>query len=205
MYGQTIVLLFLTILVNLVLAAPNSPADPKTPNVCESPECTSESTNLLNYMDLTIDPCENFYDFACGKYMKDFKLPDEKDIDFTLFNLGDEVREQVRATLMEESQPNESHAFKLAQDFMKTCLDEKTLNASGTQPMKDLFEKYGGWPVLKSDWNEDSWDWLNAKRQIFNDGFMELILDFSIQPSDKDNSKQVMVVSKSDKLNLKIS
>lgn len=38
------------------------------PVVCSTPECVKASQLLLNTMDLTVDPCSNFMDYACGKF-----------------------------------------------------------------------------------------------------------------------------------------
>lgn len=171
-------------------------------DVCTSAICVNESMNLLNYMDQTIDPCDNFYDFACGKHIRETVLPEDKSNDLSFFKLQDKVREQIRDVLMEESKPNELHTIKLAKDFVKICTDEKTLNAAGTKPMLEYLEKYGGWPVLKgeSGWNEDNWDWLNVKRQIFDDGFLSnQILEFSIGTDLKNTSKRIIYVSETKK------
>lgn len=192
MYGRAFVLLCLAIYVNC--------ASPSAQNVCKTDVCASEAKNLLDYMDQTVKPCDDFYAFVCGKYIRDTKLPKDKSVDLSFFKLGDKLREQIQAALLEKSQPNELHAFKLAKDLMKTCMDEKTLNATGIKPMVEYLEKYGGWPVTKGNkWNDKNWNWLKAKREIFNDGLLDdLILEFSIGPDNKNTSKRAISVSKTD-------
>lgn len=167
-------------------------------NICTSTICESESIELLSYMDQTIDPCENFYDFVCGKYLREKVLPEDKSNDLSIFNLGDKVREEIRDVLSEESKPNELRAFKLAKDFQKICMDEETQNAAGIQPMLKLLEKYGGWPVIKgeNEWNGDNYDWLEVKQQLLNDGFLDdLILDLKFPIDLYNTSKRAIFVS----------
>lgn len=169
------------------------------PNVCASETCANESINIMKYMDQTIDPCENFYDFVCGKYLRETILPEDKSSDLSFYQLGDKLREQLQDVLTEDSHPNEPHAFRLAKDFTKICLNEEALNAAGIAPMVEFLDKYGGWPVVKgeNEWNGDYWDWLTVKRQIFDDGLLDnLILEFSIRPDDKNSSKRALFVSK---------
>lgn len=170
-----------------------------SPNVCTSAVCANESMNLLSYMDTAIDPCDNFYNFVCGKYLRETVLPEDKSVDLSFYRIADKLNDQIQEVLLEESQPNELHTVKLAKDFLKICLDEKSLNAAGIKPMVQYLEKYGGWPVTKgeNEWNEDNWDWLNVKRQILNDGFLDdLIVEFTIRPDEKDTSKRALFVSK---------
>ncbi|XP_067139378.1 neprilysin-2-like [Centruroides vittatus] len=39
-------------------------------SVCLTPVCKEEAGRILQLLDFTIDPCENFYNFACGNFMK---------------------------------------------------------------------------------------------------------------------------------------
>lgn len=171
------------------------------PTVCASEVCVNESIFMLNRMDQSAEPCENFYDFVCGKYLRETVLAEDKSVDLIFYKLGDKLREQLRDALLKDSEPNESLAFRLAKQFTRICLDEKAVNAAGIEPMLEFLEKYGGWPVLKGDneWNEDAWDWLSVKRQISHDGFVDdIILEFALRPDNDDSSKYAIFVSETE-------
>lgn len=36
------------------------------------------AASLLEYMDLDVDPCQDFYKFTCGKFLRNFELPENK-------------------------------------------------------------------------------------------------------------------------------
>lgn len=99
--------------------------------VCATEICSKESEKMLNTMDESVNPCEDFYEFACGKLLRDTELPSDK-YSQTAFTLTqDKVDRQMRSILTDELQPHELKPFKLAKLFTKTCMDEKTLNEKG--------------------------------------------------------------------------
>lgn len=167
------------------------------PNVCTSAICLNESIDLLKFMDQTIDPCENFYNFVCAKYVREYVLPEDKSVYLSFYDRDDKLKEQLRDVLTEKIQPNEPHSLELAKKLTKICLNERQLNAAGIEPLLEFLDNYGGWPVVKGDqWNENQWDWLTVKRQVFEDGFLDdIILEFSIRADYKNSSKQTLFVS----------
>lgn len=45
------------------------------PSLCTSKECITAASSILNSMDTTIDPCHDFYQYACGGWMKSNPIP----------------------------------------------------------------------------------------------------------------------------------
>ena len=48
------------------------------PRICLSKECIETSYGLFKNIDLNTDPCEDFYQFSCGNYMKEAIIPEDK-------------------------------------------------------------------------------------------------------------------------------
>ena len=45
------------------------PMGNKTDQVCQTEGCKQQAANLLEQMDRTVDPCQDFYQFACGGFI----------------------------------------------------------------------------------------------------------------------------------------
>ena len=50
----------------------------------------------MDSMDDTVDPCENFYQYACGSWMRKNVIPDDKTGYSTFTQLNDEVELKVK-------------------------------------------------------------------------------------------------------------
>ena len=61
------------------------------PAVCETPACLRAASRLLDKMDRTVSPCDDFYQFACGNYLKVNVVPD----DFPYRSAMQEMQEDV--------------------------------------------------------------------------------------------------------------
>lgn len=46
-----------------------------TAPMCTTKTCVTVASSILNAMDDTIDPCEDFYQFACGGWIKAHPIP----------------------------------------------------------------------------------------------------------------------------------
>ena len=74
--------------------------------------------------------------------------------------IDDELDEQLRDILEGNATEGESLVLTQARDQYKSCMDLDRLEEIGLKPLKDLLEKFGGWPVVEGDkWDENSFDW----------------------------------------------
>ena len=46
--------------------------------VCLTESCVVTAADLLKQMDRKVDPCQDFYKFACGGFIADTVLPEHK-------------------------------------------------------------------------------------------------------------------------------
>lgn len=72
-------------------------------------------------MDIGVDPCIDFYDFSCGKYVKEMEIPDDKVEINTFTYFGDKVIRNINDLLSEAINENDSRPFKMAKELFNLC------------------------------------------------------------------------------------
>lgn len=75
-------------------------------------------------MDPEVEPCDDFYDFACGGFLKSTIIPDDKTSVNTFTEISDELQNQLRTSIEEKSTPDEPKPFRLAKNLYKACMNK---------------------------------------------------------------------------------
>ncbi|KAG8304047.1 NEDD8 protease nep2, partial [Homalodisca vitripennis] len=92
--------------------------------ICETDECKTAADRILNYMDPSVRPCDDFYKFACGKFLESAELRDYLSSNSSFIQVHEIVEDQLKAILFEESTPDEPNPYKTMKHLFSLCLDE---------------------------------------------------------------------------------
>ena len=46
---------------------------------CEKPVCKETSEQIISSIDENVNPCDDFYEFACGNWVKNHEIPEDKE------------------------------------------------------------------------------------------------------------------------------
>lgn len=92
-------------------------------SVCKTSSCIKSAFMILRNIDTTVNPCQNFYEFACGNYIKSRTIPDDKSTVNIPHSIGDLLEEKVRDVLDEQSTENDLRSVSLARKLFKTCMN----------------------------------------------------------------------------------
>lgn len=173
----------------LLMASAKSTEHSVKNKVCTTSACLETAKNVMKWMDDSVDPCDNFYEFACGKFINTTEIPDEKSSVDSFVRVQDLVEKQLREIINEDEQPDEPRAFSLVKRLNKACLNRDIIEERGNQPLLDLMEHFGGWPVVKGDsWTEDSFDWTETIKKMRTHGLnTNIVISFTVT-TDLQNS-----------------
>lgn len=122
--------------------------------MCISKDCVTVAANILARIDDSVDPCEDFYQFACGNYMKINAVPD----DFYAKNLLQEMQEEMFVEMKSylESSTNDDHLIQQIKNLYTSCINETEDDLISSVSVEALFsliiELIGTeWPILSTE------------------------------------------------------
>lgn len=81
------------------------------------------ASSILDAMDPSVKPCDDFYRFACGKFIKETVIPDDKSKVDVFDNINDKIQQQLRISIQSELNDKSPRTFKLLQSFYNTCMN----------------------------------------------------------------------------------
>ncbi|XP_014250818.1 neprilysin-2 isoform X2 [Cimex lectularius] len=165
----------------------------KKPEICLDEGCVHAASMVLGNMDMSVEPCDDFYQFVCGQFRKRF-IPDHKSALNYFSLISDKLEGQLRDILTEPSLPGEIQPIYDAKSLYQLCMNETKIEMYGTEPVLKLFEQLGGWPVLDENWDRDgSWNWRDTIYKFRAHGFsVDYFFDFSIGSDLKNTSYRII-------------
>lgn len=163
--------------------------------LCLSPGCVQAAATLLQNMNQSVDPCVNFYEFACGGWVQRHTIPDDKS-SLSQFSLIQDQLDAKLRTLVEEpirpaSEPLFVHKMK---NMYQSCLNTTRIDSLGEGPLKGVLTVLGGWPVVEgASWDASRFHWLDALIQYRNFGYShDILLDLSVIPDFRNNTRYII-------------
>ncbi|XP_037318692.1 endothelin-converting enzyme 2b isoform X2 [Pungitius pungitius] len=123
--------------------------------LCLSEACVTVASQMVEAMDRSADPCTDFYQFACGGWMRKNPLPDGRSR-WSTFNSIWEQNQALLKHLLENGTFNgSSEAEKKTQFYYLSCLNTQRIEELGAQPLVDLIAKIGGWNMT-GPWEKEN-------------------------------------------------
>src|SRR5215467_9500617 len=97
----------------------------------------------LDNLDKSADPCVDFYQYACGNWIKNSEIPADR-ASWQSFSQLDENNLQIEKGILEKAAAGGTGRSAINQkigDLYGSCMDEKAVNAKGMAPLKPELDR----------------------------------------------------------------
>lgn len=210
----SVVIIFLLLIVCVVLSVflavqvrkqqqtsskevPTPPCGKPNGNVhCYTPECLQFGAEFSRNMNTSSDPCEDFFQYSCGSWIKDHPIPPSLNAFDTFFQAYDKNSRSIRGLLEEEDQLPDRSAVRKAKLYFKSCLNEEGVEEVTKQSLSAFIAKHGSWALDNQTWNSTEWSWFKVLIAIHRDVETTPLFVPYIDINPRNSSRYILVVSR---------
>ncbi|CAF4138244.1 unnamed protein product [Adineta steineri] len=187
-----------TVVLGVILAIKNKTTTETIENneLCVTPYCVKAANYLIESIDETVEPCEDFYQFVCGTWIKNSRTPNDSTTSGLLqTKLDDNIVDILTSALTNDIK--EPKAIINARILYHSCIDEQNIQKEGNNPILSLINnEFGGWPIIQNSWDNSTFDILNLLLKV-RKYQNNIIFGFGTSIDDKNSREYILEISQS--------
>uniref|UniRef100_A0A1I8PF71 Peptidase M13 C-terminal domain-containing protein n=1 Tax=Stomoxys calcitrans TaxID=35570 RepID=A0A1I8PF71_STOCA len=138
----------------------------------------AKSADIENFLNNSVDPCENFYHFVCGSFNGLKSSLYEKSAQH---RLKTEMDKEIIAILSKDEASDMEVDLKI-KHFFQSCLNVKADFKAYQGKLLDIVAEFGEMPALEGHkWNESNFDWVKTVAEISFKYDISLIMAYKMK------------------------
>lgn len=160
----------------------------------------AKSAEIRNYLNESQDPCENFYNFACGNYYR-INPPDTPPYQRNIFqSISKTLSHRLLRLLQEDDEQSvDTPTDQKVKHFFDSCLNIESLSKAYRSKLLDIVKEFGKMPVLEGDqWQESEFDWLKTVAKIAHKYNIHMIIGYLVDVDYTNHSINRMSITAQD-------
>jgi membrane metallo-endopeptidase-like protein 1 len=167
-------------------------------DTCLTSYCIKAADYLINSIDQTVDPCEDFYQFTCGTWLKTVRIPDDASSEHRTRILERRMAENI-ADLLSTAPANETNpplCVVNARILYNSCFNDTQIETDGIQPILSVLQTdFGGWPILQGPlWNNATFNISNLLLKLFQYNY-NVVYGINTEIDDKNSSLRLIAIN----------
>ncbi|XP_061774816.1 endothelin-converting enzyme-like 1 [Nerophis ophidion] len=146
--------------------------DPQCRQDCQQRRALLRAARFIQAnIDPTIQPCQDFYSFACGGWLRRHAIPEDKLSYGIITAIGEHNEEKLHRILMDPVRRREpDSAERKVKEFYRSCVNIKEIDKLGSDPMTEVIDSCGGWDLVGAPAGAAGWEKEGApQRPDFNE------------------------------------
>ncbi|XP_078060894.1 neprilysin-like isoform X2 [Mustelus asterias] len=185
----TIVLLLIIVVIALIALYAT-----RKEETCTTPSCVEAAARIIGNMDQTAEPCNNFYQYACGGWLKKHVIPETSSRYSTFDILRDEL-EVILKDVLENPDHGDPEAIQKAKTLYKSCTNQTAIESKGGAPLIDMLTGVFAWPVATDNWDTthgNKWTLEAVIGKMIGTFGKRVIIDFFVGTDDKNSNVHII-------------
>ncbi|XP_025083812.1 neprilysin-1-like [Pomacea canaliculata] len=171
-------------------------AGKSTQGICRTFDCLKSNFNITNSINTMVDPCKDFYQFACGRWVMENPIPKSStgSRGFSKSDLTQFVLQETLINLLKVDDSTAPQGVQQARAFFRSCMDVDTLSMRGTQPLVDFLDRYSIYPTLQPEWTDTDmtfWDIVDYLGNLGDYGF-NVFIPFAVIQDQMHSEKNII-------------
>ncbi|NWX09778.1 NEP protein, partial [Caloenas nicobarica] len=162
--------------------------------VCKTSDCIKSAARMLENMDTSAEPCNDFYQYACGGWLKRNVIP-ETSSRYSNFDILRDELEVVLKDVLDTPSSNDITAVQKAKTLYRSCVNETTIDSRGGKPLISLLPDVSDWPVATTNWESSygaAWTAETAIAQLNSRYGKKVLINFFVGTDDKNSTAHII-------------